>query len=377
MPDTLFSQLAFRFATSPENLATEALRFVFDRSRSARRCFVRLLAQTGVELEDDYQFVTQAHGPDGAIPDLVGRTADGRQAILCEAKFWAGLTDAQPVSYLRRLAPEQSGILLFIVPAKRTQRLWGELDRRCRDAKVEFDALSGATDNFCWSRAASGHVLALVSWSHLLDVLERELDAHGHTMIAADVRQLRGLCERMDSEAFLPLRNEELTGELGRRVVQFCDLVDLATDRLIEKGLASKQGLRASGSRASYGQYVRLGKIGAQLQFNAVAWTQWESTPIWLAIFDADWKRSDHVLRALSAYERETPRRLFANDRAVYVPIFLLPRAEREDVVASMLDQVRKIVSDLEATGFDAAGPAMPIELTEGPDDELLDVGAR
>ena len=285
------------------------------------------------------------------------------------------MTEAQPVSYLHRLTPEQPGILLFIAPAKRAQRLWGELDRRCRDAEVEFEALPIPADNFRWSRAANGHVLALVSWSYLLDVLERELDAQGDTSTAADVRQLRGLCERMDSDAFLPLRDEEITGELGRRIVQYCDLVDFTTERLLEEGFASKRGLRASASRGSYGQYVRFGKIGAQLHLNAAAWTQWASTPIWLAIFDPDWKRPDQVFKALSAYEREVPRRLFANDKAVYVPIFLPPREERDDVVASMIDQVRKVVSDLEAAGFDTTGPATPGELPRAPGDEPLDLG--
>ena len=48
-------------------------------------------------------------------PDLVGldRTM-GKECVLIEAKFWAGLTDRQPKAYLDRLDPGKA--LLFVAP---------------------------------------------------------------------------------------------------------------------------------------------------------------------------------------------------------------------------------------------------------------------
>src|SRR5436190_207432 len=103
--DTLFGHLALSFASHPENLATEGLHFVLNRSPEARRLFLRFLSQAGCALPGDLAFETQAAGDDGAIPDLVGRDADRAEAAIVEAKFWAGLTERQPSAYLDRLPP--------------------------------------------------------------------------------------------------------------------------------------------------------------------------------------------------------------------------------------------------------------------------------
>ena len=58
-------------------------------------------------------------------PDLVGRTEHGEELLLIEAKFWAGLTEHQPITYLQRLPP--GGALLFVVPEARLPSIWNEL----------------------------------------------------------------------------------------------------------------------------------------------------------------------------------------------------------------------------------------------------------
>src|SRR5437660_9241596 len=92
MSPTLFGHLALRFASSPENLATEALSFVLNRSGVANEAFVRYLRQVSTALPARLKFETQASGEDAAIPDLVGLDDDGQVAVIGEAKFWAGLT---------------------------------------------------------------------------------------------------------------------------------------------------------------------------------------------------------------------------------------------------------------------------------------------
>ncbi|MYA41649.1 MAG: hypothetical protein F4Z31_07855 [Gemmatimonadetes bacterium] len=74
---------------------------------------------------------TQATGEDGGRPDLVGFDEHGAERLLIEAEFWAGLTENQTLSYLRRLASDGGapGALLFVEPAARLQPLWNELFR--------------------------------------------------------------------------------------------------------------------------------------------------------------------------------------------------------------------------------------------------------
>jgi len=46
----LFGHLASRFSTHPENLATEALAFIVNRSAGMREALRRLVGRTGIEL---------------------------------------------------------------------------------------------------------------------------------------------------------------------------------------------------------------------------------------------------------------------------------------------------------------------------------------
>jgi len=94
--------------------------------------------------------------------------------VFVENKFWAGLTANQPVAYLEQLAGcEQPSVLLPIAPAARAQTLWRELTRRLRDASVETSDL-GAIGALVQAVATSlGPVLALTSWSRVLEVVEQ------------------------------------------------------------------------------------------------------------------------------------------------------------------------------------------------------------
>ena len=57
--------------------------------------------------------------------------------ILCEAKFYAGLTINQPNTYLDRLKKENGLGLVFICPAARKITLWSKLIELCEHRKLE------------------------------------------------------------------------------------------------------------------------------------------------------------------------------------------------------------------------------------------------
>jgi hypothetical protein len=102
----MFGFLATRLSSHPENVAIKALAYVLRTSTPVSRAFEDHLRQV-VELPTRLHYVTQSSGDDGAIPDLAGLGSDGSTPLLIEAKFWAGLTNHQPVSYLRRLPVDQ------------------------------------------------------------------------------------------------------------------------------------------------------------------------------------------------------------------------------------------------------------------------------
>src|SRR5271168_4410833 len=99
----LFGHLASRFSTHSENLATEAMAFIVNRSAAMREALRRLVGRTGIELPQLATFRSQAGDEQGNIPDLIGMDTKGAERLFIENKFWAGLTENQPAGYLKRL----------------------------------------------------------------------------------------------------------------------------------------------------------------------------------------------------------------------------------------------------------------------------------
>lgn len=354
---TLFGHLATRFAQHPENLATEALLYLLDRSPIARAALRRFIAQADVTLPDSLLYRTQAAGDEGAIPDLVGLDDVGREVLLLEAKFWAGLTDRQPVEYLNRLASAVPGLLLFVAPARRFATLWPELVSRCKQAGVPIEAPKESGSGLLVVKVGNRKTLALASWSSLLGSLLVALESEGETAAASDARQLIGLCERMDNESFLPLRSEELASSHGRRVLDFCQLVDDVVDLAEQSGLVSTDKLRASGGHGWYARNIWLAGCGCLLKFSARDWASERETPLWLEVWGENFKPSPKVKQALIGLASETPPLLLQNERCLLIPFSIPTGTEREEVIQSLTMQLSRVEGLLRVLKFTRSTP--------------------
>ena len=107
--------------------------------------------QTGFAPLDVGRIAAEERHGDG-IPDLTIRDAGGVVRVLVENKFWAGLTEMQPVGYLDQLPPDVSAALLFVVPHTRLHSVWGELKERCATRKIDLTD-EAKTDDIAWSRS--------------------------------------------------------------------------------------------------------------------------------------------------------------------------------------------------------------------------------
>jgi len=122
---TMFSHIVSRLSDRTEDVAVEALGFILSRSDSARRALRDILQEEGLSIPELTDAATQLSGEEGARPDLVVWGQDRAERVLIEAKFWAGLTENQPNTYLARLPrDEHPAILLFIAPESRLETLW-------------------------------------------------------------------------------------------------------------------------------------------------------------------------------------------------------------------------------------------------------------
>ena len=361
MAASLFAHLALQFGSHPENLATEALGYILQNSENARAALRDLLRGFGWEIEEQLSYATQSSGDDGARPDLVGRTPTGAEPLLIEVKFWAGLTENQPIAYLRRLPSE--GALVVVAPATRMQLLWVELQRRCRDAGTSL-----ASEHRGGAQIASfeGRRLIGLSWRHLLSALRVQLEARNERSTSEDLAQLEGLCDRMDQDAFLPVSAEELTSSIFRRVAEFGTIVDDVTNRLAESGLASTKSTRSAGANGYYGRYLFLRGVGTFLICDTRKWMKYASTPLWLSVYGTNWLKSDPLLahRVLAPLEAEHPGTVFkAHDGFPAVALFVPTGVERHVVVQRITEQVERVAPLVAPIGASSAeAPPAPID---------------
>jgi len=369
----LLDYLASRFYLQPENIATEALGYILRTSKPAREALGAFIGQIGPALRAELRFETQARSEQEAnIPDVVGRDLDGKEPLIIEGKFWAGLTENQPVAYLRRLPEGASGIVLFVAPELRLSLLWVELTKRTREALLPCG--KGAVP-MSMRIGTHDHHLAVVSWRSLLAALSLRAAAGDEVQTVHDIEQLQGLCERMDQEGFLPLRAEETTNtEVARRVVDFSRLVDEICRKASAEGFATGVGGGTSGL-GWYGHYFRLAGVQALFAFDASKWAKYGLTPLWLNLWGRDWEVSQQVLDALAPLARDTPVRLIRLDEGKgiaygrpVVPILLSLGVVRDEVVEAALVQFRSIATLLRPLDMlSGLNPIVPSEPDEPP----------
>jgi hypothetical protein len=337
----LFGHLASRFSTYPENLATEALAFIVGRSPAMREAVRRLVARTGIGLPPLERFRSQAGDGQGNIPDLIGLDAMGAERLFIENKFCAGLTENQPAGYLERLPAEGGAILVFVVPSKRLPIVWAELARSAMSRAVQLPDPEQLASDLRFARLTSSTALAATTWGAVLDSIEAAARASGETSAAADIAQLRSLCDVMDNEAFLPVRMEELTNlEVPRRLIGLADLIPDLTEQAVMLGIADRTGLRETPGRYSSGRFLKIGPAGAWLGIDHKKWSRYGITPLWIFFSNSEWGRARFVLKALKAW---TPPSLFEEDGCPLIPLTVVPSVTRDRVLEDLLDQLKRL----------------------------------
>lgn len=278
---TLLAAVMPLFTDQIERAATEALRHILQQSAPARDALSGMLLSAGVTTDPLTRFQTEVGGDDGERVDLVCADDTGEERVLIEAKFWAGLTDNQPNIYLARLPQTGDSALLFVAPAQRLETLWPELCRRAQ----RLHQLTLIDESGDLRRAAvneSPRQMLLTSWRALLEQMATRAGNAGDTAIATDIRQLLGLTQRMDANAFLPIHPAELGQEFPRRMRNLRNLVDDAAHRAFAQGWANAQGLATTPQAYGYGRYIRLNGVVVWFGVNFDSWASNGQSPLWL-----------------------------------------------------------------------------------------------
>lgn len=301
---TVFSHIVQKhLSQSYENVSTDALSFILSSSDGARRGLMRLLRSLVPELPD-LQFRTQL-SKGSSRPDMWGMEGN-RSRVFLENKFWAGLTENQPVSYLKILAEsDPSGILLFVAPAAREDFLWRELGNRLRESNIDAVAIKDTAGVSFAAKTGSGPVIALTSWDRLIAIIELEIANDKEDL--ANVHQLRALCKAADGDAFIRFSREEISNQrMPSIVLQAGTIVQKASARATSDGIIRTEKLLPSANWDRIGRYLKFscvnGHVGGFGAFFGVDFDLWQrlgETPLWVTFSissdHGDWKRATDV----------------------------------------------------------------------------------
>ena len=291
----------------------------------------------------------------GVRPDLaIHGEKNGDPRIFVENKFWADLTDFQPVDYLKALPNRETSVLAFIAPEGRIPDLWSELKERCQRARLSVSQESETTDP-CHVRVGV-RTLRLTSWRRVFEELQRAAAEDGQSAIEQDIIQLRGLTERRgldgsgaaspderqdaavaESDAtFPPLRvDEPRDARAAARLLNYCGLIDEITGRLVADRDWTTQGLRASG----FGRHLHAhDRLELYLGVRFTLWRDSAITPLWCTCFGLE-GRLPEVQKCFDGARDE--------ERALHIPIRLATGVERGRVIDHAAEQMRAIANRL------------------------------
>ena len=325
-----------------ERTATRGLAYLL-RDPSLASVFVRLLDPAGLEPFTLGRVQAEEHLSE-TRPDLTVRDSAGQIRILVENKFWAGLSEPQPVTYLNRLPAAGPAALLFVVPEQRIPSLWQELVHRCREGQVSLEVES-LRERLRWARA-DRRLLAITSWNHVLHTLNRA--ATEGSVLQCDIAQLQWLTEEADNtDAFLPLRPEEVTSQdLPRRMVNYSGLIEPIVTNLVEADIATWGGLSTSTHWSGY--YLCMhGRFKLWLGVQRENWKQWGITPVWAELDYTD--PESGIENRLQEAAGLFPEAQVRGDH-LRIPIRLRAGVERGRVIKDAVKQLRVIGERLRCT---------------------------
>ena len=323
-----------------EEAATQALGYLL-RAPDMASAFVDLLSPMGVPAFEPRGVGQSPSQKSDSRLGLTVRDADGTHRVSVEAVFWDDVHEVQPAEYLRLPAGGPSA-LVFVAPRDRTRSLWDVLRARC-DADPELEVgLESRAGEAIWAPVAA-RVLVVTSWTSVLDKLQGAAD----DVTGQDVLQLQGLTDRIDREAFPPLKEADVRNvALARRIVNYERLVDEISACLQQQGLARNGRYSAGSYRTGRGAnqpmlvHERLAmRLGIELQ----AWRDSRITPLWWVLeraatysIEGDWQVIRRELKDVRSY-----------GDSLYIPIRLKAGVEEPDVVADAVRQMRDIAEQL------------------------------
>ena len=347
---SILSEIVSKYSRQTENICSESFALIINNSEGMQRAFNQLVLSKSnlkIDLGFPFKILTQVTSKkDSSIPDLEIQTS-GNQKHLVETKFWAGLTEHQPNSYLKRiLETNDSGSLLFIVPERRITALVNETSRI---AKAEFQIEDG---NFGYLVNGKVNVL-FFSWFEILDALWSTANNSNDNESIYNLYQLRMLVNHLDSQGFIPFDSNIFTPAAAKQRDQLVDLID---DLVRNTSSLVKRNLSYGGGKYSVQNYVKLNdKLCSFLMYSSELWMKYQDTPLYFCVALKDWDTKEPInnVREIqqsfltSKMETRLEDGLSLSYQCILIPMFTPLGLDKENTYINLKQQLDVIIEKL------------------------------
>ncbi len=317
MKESLLSHIASNFISEYENVANSSISYLLNKYTTSREVLKNILELNDISSYFATELATKLNGR----PDITGLDINGDKQVIIEGKFWAKLTDNQPVNYLKELS--ENGKLLFLVPQKRKISLKAEIKKR----------LSGNDER-----------IYIFSWNEFLDLIEVENNKNYNQALISDITQLKELCYKMDNEGMPPLSQSDLDPMNGKITYQFIDLIDECNSVIRKWEESDFKGTRSTSFKGGHSFYFKAFGFGCQLCFSSYHWFTYENhTPIWLYIMDEEWKYQEKIDHYLNNFDTKNS----FNDGCSMYGIQLKTGMDKGEIIINIVSKTREVLIEL------------------------------
>ena len=341
MAQSLLAHMYSHIRGSQEDIATYSLEYIVSKSSELNYAFTKLLESSLHEgLGNELHYSCQATGKQKERPDISGVNSDNKEVVLCEAKFYAALTDNQPNTYLDRLIKEDGVGLVFICPAKRRKNLWDQLIRLCENRSLE------QVSEYCTK--VDSVRMSIITWSEIIEKLRLTASSVDVSSLS-DIDQLDGFCKMMDDSAFIPYSKEDFGPENARREERHYQVLDAVVDHMLaDKSLnASVKGLRATPYRQGYVRYIGILGHSLSINYDRPNWSNpaTEETPFWTVIYGKGFKQPSEYHQVFKKYPASY---LGSTNNATALPVFAPTGASLDEIAKDVKDQIVNYIREID-----------------------------
>ena len=115
--------------------------------------------------------------------------------------------------------------------------------------------------------------MGIITWTEILNLLNK-VASSAAIEYSADISQLEGYCNQLDSEAFIPFDAVDLSAEMAIKADRYYQVIDEVIELLCADNSlkTSKKGTKATGYRKGYTRSLHIDDLTITLNYDRDLW---------------------------------------------------------------------------------------------------------